>query len=200
MKLCPQCDFIYDDDQDRCDMDGEVLECAPGVLPDPQKLTAPPPPRTARPGRLRLPALLISGVILGTILPTGYYVHTRQAATAQTDHAPAGAVETPQPETTSVPDAPAPETTRVPDAPAPAPNPSPESPPTTQVRQSTLASQKRAGRAAQAVRPAQKPSPPPAAKREVREPRPERADNKKGSKLGAVLKKTGRILKKPFEF
>lgn len=189
MKLCPQCDFIYDDDQDLCDMDGEVLKCAPGVSPDSQNLMAPPPPQPARPGRLRLPALLISGVILGTVLPTGYYVHTRQAATGQTDHAPAGAAEDPQPETTPVPE-----------APAPAPPPSPESPPTTKVRQTTPASQKRTGRAAQAFRPALKPSPPPAAKREVREPGPESADNKKGSKLGAVLKKTGRILKKPFGF
>lgn len=189
MKLCPQCDFIYDDDQDLCDMDGEVLVCAPGVSPDPQNLTAPQPPRPARLRLPRLPALLISGVILGTVLPTGYYVHTRQAAPGQTDQAPAGAAEDPQPETTPVPE-----------APAPAPNPSPESPPTTKVRQTTPASQKGTSRAARVVRPAQKPFQPPTAKREEREPRPESADNKKGSKLGAVLKKTGRILKKPFGF
>ena len=187
MKQCPQCEFIYDDDQDLCDMDGEVLSYWSGVLPDPQIF--PPPPRPARHRRLKLPALLISGVILGTVLPTGYYVHTRQTVTGQAEHAPAGAIEGPQPETTPAPE-----------APAPAPDPSPESPPTTKVRQTATATQKRPGRAAQVVQPALKPSPPPVAKREVSEPRPEGADSKKGSKLGAVLKKTGRILKKPFGY
>lgn len=27
MKLCPKCDFIYEDDQNLCDMDGEALVC-----------------------------------------------------------------------------------------------------------------------------------------------------------------------------
>ena len=30
MKLCPQCDFIYEDDQSVCDMDGKELVSNPG--------------------------------------------------------------------------------------------------------------------------------------------------------------------------
>ena len=32
MKLCPQCEFIYEDDQSLCDMDGRELVCGPGPL------------------------------------------------------------------------------------------------------------------------------------------------------------------------
>lgn len=36
MKLCPQCQFIYEDDQNLCDMDGKALvyDNRPGFLPD----------------------------------------------------------------------------------------------------------------------------------------------------------------------
>jgi hypothetical protein len=36
MKLCPQCQFIYEDDQNLCDMDGKALvyDNRPGVFPD----------------------------------------------------------------------------------------------------------------------------------------------------------------------
>jgi hypothetical protein len=36
MKLCPQCEFIYEDDQNHCDMDGEALayDTRPGVVPN----------------------------------------------------------------------------------------------------------------------------------------------------------------------
>ena len=35
MKLCPQCEFIYEDEQNFCDMDGETLvyDTRLGVLP-----------------------------------------------------------------------------------------------------------------------------------------------------------------------
>ena len=36
MKLCPQCQFIYEDDQNLCDMDGNALvyDNRPVVFPD----------------------------------------------------------------------------------------------------------------------------------------------------------------------
>lgn len=34
MKLCPQCDFIYEDDQSVCDMDGKELVPSPAVVSD----------------------------------------------------------------------------------------------------------------------------------------------------------------------
>jgi len=32
MKLCPQCDFIYEDDQSVCDMDGKELVSDPATV------------------------------------------------------------------------------------------------------------------------------------------------------------------------
>ena len=40
MKLCPQCDFIYEDDQSVCDMDGKELVPSPAVVSD-QDLATP---------------------------------------------------------------------------------------------------------------------------------------------------------------
>ncbi len=34
MKRCPQCDFLYEDDQPRCDMDGAELVDDPRAVPD----------------------------------------------------------------------------------------------------------------------------------------------------------------------
>lgn len=191
MKRCPRCDFIYEDDQGLCDMDGSELECVHEVSPAPHAATT----RTPRPsalGRRRLPALLIAGVILGVVLPSSYYVNTSQTATVPTGRAPADASAT-----TAV--APLPENTPVPEVTAPRPEPPPEPPPTTKVRPAA-ASRKRGGAKAPAVRPAIKPSPPKSAEREARAPSPQGTSGKKESKLGAVLKKTGQILKKPFGF
>ena len=33
MKLCPQCEFIYEDDQNTCDMDGKELVFDPAQSP-----------------------------------------------------------------------------------------------------------------------------------------------------------------------
>ena len=40
MKHCPQCDFIYEDDQSVCDMDGKELVPSPAVVSD-QDLATP---------------------------------------------------------------------------------------------------------------------------------------------------------------
>ena len=44
MKLCPQCDFIYEDDQSVCDMDGKELVSNPGQIVTRQDLATPPAP------------------------------------------------------------------------------------------------------------------------------------------------------------
>lgn len=48
------------------------------------------------------------------------------------------------------------------------------------------------------VEPSPSPSPAPSAKPEPQKPKPENANKKKDSKVGSILKKAGRILKKPF--
>lgn len=41
MKLCPQCDFIYEDDQSICDMDGKELVSNPATIVTEQAFTTP---------------------------------------------------------------------------------------------------------------------------------------------------------------
>jgi hypothetical protein len=59
---------------------------------------------------------------------------------------------------------------------------------------------KTAGGASTPPRRAPKPPAPPAPKPEAKKPQPESASQKKESKITSVLKKTGRLLKKPFKF
>lgn len=202
MKRCPQCDFKYDDDQSLCDMDGRELERVHEVSPRPHAAKTRPPRATAT-RRGRLPALPIAGVILGVALPAIYFVNTSQTATVHTGRAPLDA-------TAPAAAAPRPENSPAPEATAHAPEPPPEppatkvqpEPPATKVRPAAAAPRKRSGATAPAVAPSRKPSPPPpSAERQAGAPSPQgTAGKKKESKLGAVLKKTGRILKKPFGF
>ena len=46
MKLCPECDFIYEDNQSFCDMDGKELIQRPAPEPPRSRLTIPVPPAT----------------------------------------------------------------------------------------------------------------------------------------------------------
>jgi hypothetical protein len=202
MKRCPDCNFIYEDDENRCDMDGRELERVPAASPGPHgAATRQTRPLAAR-LRRRFLALLISVLIPAAILTSGYYIRTSQTATEHTGHAPVGATAagsqaniTPAPVTPARAPSPAPEP----------PRPSPAQPPATKVRPAAEAPRKRAGGVTTTVgKLAVKPSAPPPTRQEERTSGPEGADSrkesKKESKLGAALKKTGRILKKPFGF
>ena len=69
MKRCPQCEFIYEDDQSLCDMDGVLLVLDSRTLPNMNALTtvtpkAPPPKRNRA-----VPAFatLILALVLGMV-------------------------------------------------------------------------------------------------------------------------------------
>jgi hypothetical protein len=77
MKLCPQCEFIYEDDQNLCDMDGEALVYDPrlGVIAG-----AGPPVTSPRPTRSRLRILvvpLVAGLVLSSLLFIAYCASSR---------------------------------------------------------------------------------------------------------------------------
>lgn len=64
MKRCPQCEFIYEDDQSRCDMDGIDL-----VFENPTpSLTSPQPAPRAKRNSSRRSVLSICGVVLGVLV------------------------------------------------------------------------------------------------------------------------------------
>lgn len=86
MKRCPECEFIYEDDQSLCDMDGILLVFDSQKLPKPTKLWS-------WRGRI-IPAL--AALVLSTVLALVYYVSTRQ--TAKPTYSPAGVTTSlPQP-------------------------------------------------------------------------------------------------------
>jgi hypothetical protein len=80
MKLCPQCDFIYEDDQGFCDMDGKAL------IHDPASQVVDPtarPKLIARPSRSkRLPLMLAGGTLLASCLSVVYLGQRQQSLTS----------------------------------------------------------------------------------------------------------------------
>lgn len=73
MKLCPQCEFIYEDDQNLCDMDGEALVydtrlgVFPGTVP---AVTGATPTKS----RVRIIVMaVVAGLVFPTLLCLAYY-------------------------------------------------------------------------------------------------------------------------------
>ena len=164
MKRCPQCEFIYEDDQSLCDMDGVLLVFDDRNLPNPQALAPIKAKRAkAQPKRSRaVPAF--ATVVLALVLGMVYYVsiHRRAAQNTYTP-SPAAAVST------------------TPEPAAPVVNPTPEPPQPSAKQPETKPARKEPVKTA----------PPTQTKTEPK---------KEDSKVGSILKKTGRILKKPFKF
>ena len=172
MKRCPQCEFIYEDDQSLCDMDGVLLVFDGRSLPNLHALTTiPPKPQLKRNKAVPAFATVVLALVLGMV----YYVSTEQNAIENADIPPVpiaastlnpvpakNAISEVQPsaEKSAVEEPKAPATKSI--APAPAP-----------LKKSTTASVA-----------------------ETRKPEPKKED----SKVNSILKKTGRILKKPFKF
>ena len=171
MKRCPQCEFIYEDDQSLCDMDGALLVLDDRNLPNLHALAPVPAKRVkAQPKRSRaVPAF--ATLILALVLGMVYYVSIHRRAAQNTYTPSAAAATTPEPA-------------------VPVVNPTPEPQPSQEV---------------QAPEPAKQPETKPVKKQPVKiapvtQSKPEPEPKKDESKVGSILKKTGRILKKPFKF
>jgi cytoskeletal protein RodZ len=178
MKRCPQCEFIYEDDQSLCDMDGVLLVFDSRTLPNLHALTtvsAKTPPKRKR----TVPAF--ATLILALVLGMVYYIST-PLNTAQSTESPATpassipAVNLPSETQPPTPEALAPSVATK-DEPKPAAT-KPSTP------ASTLASVKK----------------PTAKTTSTSQTKPAPEVKKEDSKVGSILKKTGRILKKPFKF
>jgi outer membrane biosynthesis protein TonB len=172
MKRCPQCEFIYEDDQSLCDMDGVLLVLDSRTLPNHHALaTVPAAPKTQRRNRA---VPVFATVILALVLAMVYYVSTRPGAAPQT-YSPASVTSTSNP--------------------APVSNPTPEAQPSESPKEEEEA--KPATTKQPAVAPAKKPA---AKTAPVSQTKTAIPPKKEESKVGSILKKTGRILKKPFKF
>ena len=172
MKRCPQCEFIYEDDQSLCDMDGVLLVFDSRTLPNLHALaTVPPTPPTAQRRNRAVPAF--ATLILALVLGMVYYVSTRQTrpavSTASTLSIAPVVIPTPEPQPTQ-----SAEPAQVKEEePRPAP-----------VKQPAIAPPARKAAVTKAA--------------SVTQTKPD--TKKEESKVNSILKKTGRILKKPFKF
>ena len=183
MKRCPQCEFIYEDDQSLCDMDGVLLVLDTRTLPSLNALATVDAPVESRPHWRHRTFPAMAALILATVLSLVYFVTSQRGVQSA---APAGVtITTPSlnPPTTSDPNAVPPQTTDLsgaaagtteeakPEDPKPEPPKAPTQP----------ASKKTSGKT-------------PVTQNRTAEPK------KEDSKVNSILKKTGRILKKPFKF
>lgn len=203
MKRCPQCEFIYEDDQSRCDMDGIDL-----VFDHPTpSLTPPKPAPRAKQNNSRRSVLSIIGVVLGVLLFAIVFASLERAVTVSSEPAvhPQASVSqtTPQDDIANRP-------------PRDAAEPVAEDPSVTRVSNTAKASRIAASEPAR--EPASKPAAEPLERNSLGTrgvvlgsvPRQNRIDAtqsqpgmirppaKKDSKVVSIVKKTGRFFKKAF--
>jgi hypothetical protein len=171
MKRCPQCEFIYEDDQSLCDMDGVLLVLDSRTLPNLHALAPVEAPlvAAASKGHWRhrtFPAM--AALILATVFSLVYFVSTQRsvpspaAVSGASIAVPASQLPTSRDANQTVPPPAAPETKKSPTAAAPVP-----------AKKATT---------------------------KTTQTKPAEETKKDDSKVGSILKKTGRILKKPFKF
>ena len=176
MKRCPQCEFIYEDDQSLCDMDGVLLVLDSRNLPNHHALaTVPAKPQPRRNRAVPAFATLILALVLGMV----YYVSTQRKAIEPVIETPAANAATSNP--------------------VPEVNPTPQAQPYQESEASQVPTQteepKPAPTRQTATVPVKKAPVKNASTSSSSEPK-----KKDDSKVGSMLKKTGRILKKPFKF
>ena len=176
MKRCPKCEFIYEDDQSLCDMDGVLLVLDSRKLPNHGALQTVPAPKTAPKRNRAVPAF--ATVILALVLGLVYYVSVHRRATQSS--------YTPPPPSAASTSNPVPAEVNI--------NPTPEAQPPASEEPKPEPAKRAAAAAAPAPvkKVAAKPAPIPA--------KPKVEEKKDESKVNSILKKTGRILKKPFKF
>ena len=173
MKRCPQCEFIYEDDQSLCDMDGILLVFDSQKLPKPKY-------EKKRKWRSRLVSGLVAGV-LSLVLWMVFYVTLQPQPPSGTSFRPAAVNRQPTAEVKAEPPAPKVEEKKTEKAPVtksestakpksevvPKASPKPAQPKTTSQKPTTTVTTQASAK-------------------------------KNESKLGSLMKKTGKILKKPF--
>jgi len=184
MKRCPQCEFIYEDDQSLCDMDGVLLVFDSRTLPNLHAVNAlatvsgPVPEKGPRRSRM-VPAF--ATLILMLVAGSVYYVSTpRNTATPEftpaTVNATAPVAEMPA----SIP------------APTPAAEESPAAAEPAKEEPREVNSSPAPATTKSAAAPPRNSTKPAAATK----PEPKKDD----SKVESIIKKTGKLLKKPFKF
>jgi cytoskeletal protein RodZ len=199
MKRCPKCEFLYEDDQSLCDMDGILLVFDGRKLPSQQSGSAPTKPQSKN----RI-VTAVAALVLASVLFLVYFVSTQKYSSGAT-YAPASSSNT-----SAIP------TRDNANATAPASSPSSDASSAGTVENKTSegtsdsnlapTGSKSANPQPLSTQPAVAPGAEkkPATKPKSTQPKTSTSTsseaNKDDSKIGSLLKKTGRILKKPFKF
>lgn len=79
MKLCPQCEFIYEDSQALCDMDGQELVYEPTISVSSEKSQTDAGVKIARSRRRGMPIRILAGLVLVAGLLLTYQVFTPES-------------------------------------------------------------------------------------------------------------------------
>lgn len=179
MKRCPQCEFIYEDDQSLCDMDGILLVFDSLNLPKP-----------ATPSKLKWRARVIPAVaalVLATVFFLVYYVATRQPRPSTTESPAAVTIPSPSPAESTA----GPQISEVPGS------EKIETKPAEEVQPSTDKEVESKRKTDTSAPKDSKPKP-----NSKSAPRSQSSANAQqdDSKFGSIIKKTGKLLKKPFKF
>jgi hypothetical protein len=187
MKRCSQCDFIYEDDQHLCDMDGQELVYEPTLqalqLYATEASTPLDRPALSRVKRLAL--LSTTSVLIATVLSVGYSGFTNDYVPQNAISPSANVIQAPQALPLEIPAAPvAIATSTV--------SPSPEA------NSPRLDKTKMTGNRATPL--ARSISPSTAPKREPLRAQPAKPTQEKNSGIRGFLKKTKKVLKRPFKF
>jgi len=195
MKRCPQCEFIYEDDQSLCDMDGNLLVFDSRSLPNLHALAPIEVPLAPKAHWRHRTFPAMAALILATVLSLVYFVSTQRSRPAPPPLPISDAsIATPiaNPVATS--------------ADSNQPPPAVAAQPLNDVNTAAITARETRPQTAKASTSAPASPPAPAAakkavaKAPVTQPKPAEEPKKEDSKVGSILKKTGRLLKKPFKF
>jgi hypothetical protein len=189
MKRCSECDFIYEDDQNRCDMDGHELVDEPTLQSLPVNATTTQP---AKARTRRLVFAVVVAIIVGALLSVGYSGLTRNDVPQTTKAPPTNVIRTPQTAPVQSPARITPTAPTAPTAPAANPTPSPSESPRLEKTRARPGAGSPLAESQQKVEPTTRG-------RESVKAEPVKANHKKDSRIGSFLKKTGKLLKKPFK-
>ncbi|MCM3902966.1 MAG: hypothetical protein ND866_14765 [Pyrinomonadaceae bacterium] len=188
MKRCSQCDFIYEDDQQLCDMDGQELVYEPTLQSFQIKAATKPSTPSAKLRGRRLVLLAATAVLIGTVLCVGYSGFTSENVPQNSKGASTNVIRVPQSKPNRIHATPA-----ISPAPAVSPTPAPSYSPRSD---KTKVTGNRATPLASSI--SRFPSTNP--KQKSARSEPAKANHKKDSGIRGFFKKTGKILKRPFKF
>jgi len=195
MKRCPQCDFLYEDDQSFCDMDGEELAFDAESFPQPQRTAIASTALPAKSHSSRFAVAMMAAIVVAAISFVAYFTSSR-LLNSRVEEVPPAASENQKIESSTPQSTPDSTPTTPIETPAPAKLSTSQSAANSKVIASSSTNAKSATPSSPRWAPARDERKP-AAERSSQ--RPAVVDEKKDSRIGSILKKTGRMLKKPFK-